>query len=158
MHLDAEQRLRRDPQLFERYRANDFKLPDDSDPRITYVGRFLRKSSLDELPQLWNVVRGEMSLVGPRPIVAEELQHYRGRVLTLLSVRPGVTGAWAVSGRHHLAYPRRADVELAYVRDRSAWLDLQILVRTIGAVLDPGFWLKDEASEDASDEIDSSAA
>jgi lipopolysaccharide/colanic/teichoic acid biosynthesis glycosyltransferase len=158
MHTDAEQRLRQDPQLFEKYRSNDYKLPDEEDPRITRIGRILRKSSLDELPQLWNVVVGDMSLVGPRPIVAEELQHYRGQVLTLLSVRPGVTGAWAVNGRHHLPYPKRADVELAYVRDRSAWLDLKILTRTVGAVLDPGFGLAGVSSDNDSDEINSSAA
>jgi lipopolysaccharide/colanic/teichoic acid biosynthesis glycosyltransferase len=139
MHPDAEQLLASDPDLFARYRANDFKLPDVEDPRITRVGRMLRKTSIDELPQLWNVFRGEMSLVGPRPIVAEELPNYRGEVLTLLSVRPGITGAWAVNGRHHLAYPRRAEVELAYVRTRSIAKDASILLRTIGAVLGPGF-------------------
>jgi lipopolysaccharide/colanic/teichoic acid biosynthesis glycosyltransferase len=142
MHPDAEQRLASDPELFARYRANDFKLPDAEDPRITCVGRMLRKTSIDELPQLWNVFRGEMSLVGPRPIVAEELPYFRGDVLTLLSVRPGITGAWAVNGRHHLAYPRRAEVELAYVRTRSIATDASILLRTIGAVLDPGFGLR----------------
>ena len=139
MHADAELRLRREVDLFERYRENDYKLPDNEDPRVTKIGRFLRCSSLDELPQLWNVVVGEMSLVGPRPIVADELQHYRGTVLTLLSVRPGITGAWAVSGRHHLAYPRRAEIELQYVRTRNLLSDVRILWRTIGAVLDSGF-------------------
>jgi lipopolysaccharide/colanic/teichoic acid biosynthesis glycosyltransferase len=139
MYADAERRLHDDLDLFEAYRANDFKLPDHEDPRITRLGRWLRKTSVDELPQLWNVLVGEMSLVGPRPIVAEELPHYRGEVLTLLSVRPGLTGAWAVNGRHHLAYPRRAEVELAYVRSRSVGGDLSILLRTVGAVLDPGF-------------------
>jgi exopolysaccharide production protein ExoY len=144
MHADAELRLQQERELFERYRENDFKLPDDQDPRITRVGRFLRRTSLDELPQLWNVIDGDMSLVGPRPIVTDELQNYRGDVLTLLSVRPGITGAWAVNGRHHLPYPRRAEVELAYVRNRSLWLDVGILFRTVGAILDPGFGLRDE--------------
>jgi lipopolysaccharide/colanic/teichoic acid biosynthesis glycosyltransferase len=139
MYADAERRLNDDLELFEAYRANDFKLPDHEDPRITRLGRWLRKTSVDELPQLWNVLMGEMSLVGPRPIVAEELPHYRGEVLTLLSVRPGLTGAWAVNGRHHLAYPKRAEVELGYVRNRSLATDLAILVRTFRAVLDPGF-------------------
>jgi len=139
MYADAERRLHDDLELFEAYRANDFKLPDTADPRITRLGRWLRKSSVDELPQLWNVLVGEMSLVGPRPIVAEELPHYRGEVLTLLSVRPGLTGAWAVNGRHHLAYPKRAEVELGYVRNRSLATDVAILVRTLRAVLDPGF-------------------
>ena len=139
MYADAERRLHDDPALYEAYRANDFKLPDHADPRITRIGHFLRKSSLDELPQLWNVLVGEMSLVGPRPIVAEELPHYRGEVLTLLSVRPGLTGAWAVNGRHHLAYPRRAEVELGYVRSRSIGTDCRILLQTVRAVLDPSF-------------------
>ena len=139
MYADAERRLHDDLALLEAYRANDFKLPDHEDPRITRLGRWLRKTSVDELPQLWNVLVGEMALVGPRPIVAEELPHYRGEVLTLLSVRPGLTGAWAVNGRHHLAYPRRAEVELGYVRSRSLAGDLSILLRTVGAVLDPGF-------------------
>jgi lipopolysaccharide/colanic/teichoic acid biosynthesis glycosyltransferase len=147
MFADAEDRLVRDPILFERYRSNDFKLPDDDDPRITRVGRVLRKTSLDELPQLWNVLIGEMSLVGPRPIVADELSHFRGQVLTLLSVAPGMTGAWAVNGRHHLAYPRRAAVELAYVQSRSMRVDLSILARTVGAVLDPGFGLEEPGNK-----------
>jgi lipopolysaccharide/colanic/teichoic acid biosynthesis glycosyltransferase len=139
MYADAERRLHDDLALYEAYKANDFKLPEDQDPRVTRLGVFLRKSSLDELPQLWNVLWGDMSLVGPRPIVAEELRHYRGEVLTLLSVRPGLTGAWAVNGRHHLAYPRRAELEMHYVRNRSLRTDLRILVQTVRAVLDPGF-------------------
>jgi exopolysaccharide production protein ExoY len=144
MHADAELRLQNERELLERYRKNDFKLPEDQDPRITRFGRFLRRTSLDELPQLWNVIIGDMSLVGPRPIVTDELRHYRGDVLTLLSVRPGITGAWAVNGRHHLPYPRRAEVELDYVRERSLWRDLGILFRTVGAILDPGFGLHEE--------------
>ena len=138
MTADAELRLQQDAALFEAYQRNDFKLPEDSDPRVTRVGRLLRQSSIDELPQLWNVLVGDMSLVGPRPLVADELRHYAGEVLTLLSVRPGLTGAWAVSGRHHLAYPRRAEIELAYVRKHSLGRDLRILLRTASAVFDPG--------------------
>ena len=138
MTADAELRLQRDAELLEAYQRNDFKLPEASDPRVTRVGRILRQSSIDELPQLWNVLVGDMSLVGPRPLVAEELRHYAGDVLTLLSVRPGLTGAWAVSGRHHLAYPRRAEIELAYVRTHSLRRDLRILLRTASAVFDPG--------------------
>ncbi len=138
MTQDAEKRLRQDRALLEAYQQNDFKLPDQSDPRITRVGRLLRQSSLDELPQLWNVLMGEMSMVGPRPLVADELRHYHGSVLTLLSVRPGLTGAWAVNGRHHLAYPQRAAVELGYVRSHTFRSDLHILMRTVSAVFDPG--------------------
>jgi exopolysaccharide production protein ExoY len=138
MHEDAEDRLLQVETLMEQYIQHGFKLPDESDPRVTGVGRFLRKTSLDELPQLWNVLVGDMSLVGPRPIVAEELKHYAGSILQLLSVRPGVTGAWAVNGRHHLQYPERAQIELDYVRTRSLAGDIRVLWRTVGAVLDPG--------------------
>jgi lipopolysaccharide/colanic/teichoic acid biosynthesis glycosyltransferase len=138
MRHNAQQLLEADPALRAAYQANDFKLPEAQDPRITRLGRWLRRSSLDELPQLWNVLVGEMALVGPRPLVAEELLHYRGAVLELLSVRPGITGAWAVNGRHALAYPRRAEVELAYVRTRTLRGDLRIVLRTVGAVLHPG--------------------
>lgn len=137
MRADAERHLHQAESLFELYRANGFRLPEDEDPRITRVGRFLRKSSLDELPQLWNVLVGEMSLVGPRPIVAEELKHYAGDILALLSVRPGITGAWAVNGRHQLQYPDRAQLELRYIRARSFRTDIDILWRTVGTVLRP---------------------
>jgi len=138
MAANAEERLRTDPALHERYRKNSFKLPDNADPRVTPVGRFLRKTSIDELPQLWNVFKGEMSIVGPRPLIAEELHHYAGSVLTLLSVRPGLTGAWAVNGRHRLKYPDRARIELEYVRSCSLRIDLSIMIRTATAVVDFG--------------------
>jgi lipopolysaccharide/colanic/teichoic acid biosynthesis glycosyltransferase len=102
------------------------------------VGRLLRKTSIDELPQLWNVLIGEMSLVGPRPLVADEQSHFQGNVLALLSTRPGLTGAWAVSGRHGVSYPKRAEIELRYVRRLSIRQDLVILVRTVAAVINPG--------------------
>lgn len=138
MHADAEARLEQDSALRAAYEANDYKLPESLDPRITRVGRWLRRSSLDELPQLWNVLVGEMSLVGPRPVVAEELAHYQGTVLQLLSVRPGLTGAWVTNGRHGVAYPLRAEMELAYVRRHSLLGDLRILLATVRAVVHPG--------------------
>ena len=138
MRADAEEILAGDHSLREAYERNDYKLPDDRDPRVTPVGRVLRRLSLDEVPQLWNVLVGDMSLVGPRPVVAQELEHYAGTSDVLLSVRPGLTGAWAVAGRHHVAYPRRAELELSYVRRWSLLEDLRILLRTPGAVLDPG--------------------
>jgi len=138
MSQDAESRLQVDAALMDAYQRNDFKLPDDRDPRVTRVGRLLRKTSIDELPQLWNVLIGEMSLVGPRPLVADELRHFQGHVLALLSTRPGLTGAWAVSGRHAVSYPKRAEIELRYVRRLSIRQDLAILVRTVGAVINPG--------------------
>lgn len=138
MVLDAEQRLRQDPKLWATYREHGFRIPDDEDPRVTRLGRLLRRASLDELPQLFNVLVGDMSLIGPRPIVHEELEHYAGSERLLLSVRPGITGLWAVSGRHRLAYPERAAVELGYVRTWSLAGDLGIAARTVQAVADYG--------------------
>jgi len=135
MYVDAEARLLSDPALFRRYVENDYKLPESIDNRITPVGRFLRRTSLDELPQLWNVLKGDMSLVGPRPIVPDEIQHYKGEGPFLLSLKPGITGAWQVSGRSALPYPQRAAVELEYVEGWSLWRDVRILLRTIPVVL-----------------------
>lgn len=132
---DAEERLQADESLRAAYEANGFKLPVECDPRVTSFGRFLRASSLDELPQLWNVLRGDMSLVGPRPVVEAELVHYGAARDLLLSVRPGITGAWAVSGRSCVNYPERADIELAYARGWTVGEDLRILGRTVGVVL-----------------------
>ena len=136
MCADAEACLAADPLLRAAYLANGFKLPSDADRRVTPLGRLMRLTSLDELPQFWNVLRGDMALVGPRPIVDEELRHYpvRDRRI-LLSLRPGITGAWAVGGRNRLAYPARAQVELEYVRRWTLGRDLAILVRTVGAVV-----------------------
>jgi undecaprenyl-phosphate galactose phosphotransferase len=100
------------------------------DPRRTSFGAFLRKTSLDELPQLWNVVRGDMSLVGPRPIVMAELEKYGDAKTLLLQVRPGLTGSWQVSGRSDLDYDQRVALDVAYLTGRSLWLDVSILVRT----------------------------
>jgi len=106
-----------------------------NDPRITPVGHFLRRTSLDELPQLFNVLRGEMVLVGPRPITVAELTRY-GRVRWhYLSVRPGITGLWQVSGRNDTTYEERVALDRNYVEQRSVWLDLQILFKTVGVVL-----------------------
>lgn len=138
MREDAEEILATDPELKRLYRENHYKLPDDIDPRVTRFGRLLRRTSLDELPQLFNVWLGEMSLVGPRPVVEEELEHYRGSERLLLSVRPGMTGAWAVNGRHHVGYPARAELELSYVRGWNIGSDLSILAGTVSAVMDPG--------------------
>lgn len=135
MHRDAEALLRRNGELYQEYLANHFKLPEELDPRLTRVGRFLRKTSLDELPQLFNVLLGHMSLVGPRPIVPDELDHYGGEAPLFLSLKPGITGAWAVSGRSHVGYPDRAQVELSYIRTWSLTSDLMILLQTVPAVL-----------------------
>ncbi|MBX3172998.1 MAG: sugar transferase [Gemmatimonadaceae bacterium] len=138
MRADAEDVLRTNADLRRLYRENHYKLPDDLDPRVTRFGRFLRKTSLDELPQLFNVLVGDMSLVGPRPVIEEELEHYRGSERLLLSVRPGMTGEWAVNGRHHVGYPARAELELRYVRHWTVRRDMGILLGTVSAVMDPG--------------------
>ena len=135
MYTDAEQRLQADPELFQLYVENDYKLPEEVDTRVTRVGRFLRRTSLDELPQLWNVLKGQMSLVGPRPIVPAEIRHYNGEASLLLTLKPGITGSWQVSGRSTLQYPERATVELEYVEQWSLLSDLWILLRTVPAVL-----------------------
>ncbi len=135
MYPDAEERLRADPELYRTYVENDYKLPEALDTRVTRVGRFLRRTSLDELPQLWNVLRGEMSLVGPRPIVPDEIRHYNGEAPLFLTLKPGITGAWQVNGRSTLQYPERAAVELGYVEGWSLISDIVILFRTIPAII-----------------------
>ena len=105
------------------------------DPRITRVGRFLRYTSLDELPQLWNILRGEMSLVGPRPIVDEEVWRYGEKFTLYTKVTPGLTGLWQVSGRNNVTYEERVNLDAYYVRNWSVWLDLYILMRTVWVVV-----------------------
>jgi exopolysaccharide biosynthesis polyprenyl glycosylphosphotransferase len=135
MRADAEQVLLSKPELYKQYQENNFKLPDGQDHRVTRLGRLLRASSLDELPQLVNVLRGEMSLVGPRPIVPAELQNYGEYASLLLSMKPGMTGNWQVNGRSKITqYSDRVRLDVEYVRDQSTSADLQILLRTVGAV------------------------
>lgn len=110
----------------------DFKLKND--PRITVIGAFLRATSLDELPQLWNVVRGEMSLVGPRPVIEEELQRYGDQVGYYLEAPPGITGLWQISGRNDISYDDRVELDCWYVRNWSLWYDLVVLVKTVKVV------------------------
>ena len=118
-----------------RDRGNDvlFKMSDD--PRITRVGRILRRYSLDELPQLWNVLRGDMSLVGPRPALPQEVSGYDGDAHRRLAVRPGITGLWQVSGRSDLSWEDTVRLDLFYVDNWSFAQDLLILARTARAVL-----------------------
>ncbi|MEO1590117.1 MAG: undecaprenyl-phosphate galactose phosphotransferase WbaP, partial [Cyanobacteria bacterium J06632_22] len=111
----------------------DHKLKND--PRITPIGRFLRRTSLDELPQLWNVLCGEMSLVGPRPIVDDEVWRYRDKFELYTQVLPGVTGLWQVSGRNNIPYEERVNLDAYYVQNWSVWLDIYILIRTVWVVL-----------------------
>jgi lipopolysaccharide/colanic/teichoic acid biosynthesis glycosyltransferase len=115
--------------------ARDFKLK--ADPRITPIGRFLRRSSLDELPQFLNVLRGEMSVVGPRPIVRQEVSRYGTHMEEVLAVRPGLTGLWQVSGRNNLSYDERVSLDLRYARHRNLLMDLRIVLRTVAVILDP---------------------
>jgi undecaprenyl-phosphate galactose phosphotransferase len=110
----------------------DFKLKDD--PRITRIGRFLRKTSLDELPQLFNVILGHMSLVGPRPIVADEIAKYEEYIYDYYLVRPGITGLWQVSGRNDIGYQKRVELDSWYVRNWSLWLDIVLLLSTVRIV------------------------
>ena len=135
MRIDAENLLRSDPFLYRCYVENDYKLPPEEDPRITRVGRFLRRTSLDELPQLLNVLRGEMSLVGPRPVVPAEIEHYGADARVFLAVKPGITGDWQVSGRSEIAYPERARLDIDYITNWTLGRDLGILAGTAAAVL-----------------------
>ena len=127
-----ERLLNESPEAREEW-MRDHKLRHD--PRITPIGAFLRKSSLDELPQLFNVLTGAMSLVGPRPIVAAEVARYGRRILHYYAVRPGITGLWQISGRNDVSYRRRVALDCAYVKHRSLMLDLKILTATVPVVL-----------------------
>jgi len=127
MVRDAEARLKASGDLAARFGEN-YKIKDD--PRVTRFGALLRRTSLDELPQLWNVLRGEMSLVGPRPIVEPELARYGRFADRLLTVKPGLGGLWQVNGRSDTSYPERVALDLRYIESRSLALDLRLLVRT----------------------------
>jgi Undecaprenyl-phosphate galactose phosphotransferase WbaP len=127
-----EQWLASDPALREEWRRSH-KLRND--PRVTRIGRFLRRTSLDELPQFWNILRGQMSFVGPRPIVAEEIARYGDSYSLYKKVTPGLTGLWQVSGRNNTSYEQRVNFDLYYVRNWSLWLDLYVLARTVRVVV-----------------------
>jgi lipopolysaccharide/colanic/teichoic acid biosynthesis glycosyltransferase len=127
MCLEADRYLDQRPDLMAEF-VKSYKL--NEDPRITPVGAFLRKTSIDELPQLFNVLRGEMSLVGPRMITRPELEKYGDKAAMLLSVRPGMTGYWQVAGRQKVEYKDRVEMDMYYISHRSLLLDLQILFKT----------------------------
>jgi lipopolysaccharide/colanic/teichoic acid biosynthesis glycosyltransferase len=127
-----EQLLASNPAAREEW-ERDQKLRDD--PRITPLGRFLRKSSLDELPQLFNVLAGDMAIVGPRPIVEAEVHRYGRRFRDYCAVRPGITGLWQVSGRNDVSYRRRVAMDVAYTRSKCLRLDMKILLATVPVVL-----------------------
>jgi exopolysaccharide production protein ExoY len=136
MVVDADARLQAllasDPQARAEWEA-DHKLRND--PRVTRIGHFLRKSSLDELPQFFNVLMGDMSLVGPRPIVSDEVAKYGRYFAKYCQVRPGITGLWQISGRNDVSYRRRVAMDIAYVRSKSLALDMGILLLTVPRVV-----------------------
>lgn len=132
MRADADEQLKRDDRLRRQFEER-FKL--EHDPRVTLLGQFLRRTSLDELPQLLHVLRGEMTLVGPRPIVERELSKYSIYGQKLLSVKPGLSGLWQVCGRSNTTYPERVMMDMHYIDHRSMLLDLQLLLLTITAVI-----------------------
>jgi lipopolysaccharide/colanic/teichoic acid biosynthesis glycosyltransferase len=132
MRVDADEFLRRNPSLLREFEVN-FKLKDD--PRTTPVGAVLRKASLDELPQLWNVLNGEMSLVGPRMITAAELEKYGPAGWIFRCVKPGLTGYWQIHGRQEVSYNQRVELDLFYVKNWSLGLDLRIIAKTPFRVL-----------------------
>lgn len=132
MIVDADGYIAQHPELLEAWRKGG-KLKDD--PRITRIGGFLRRTSLDELPQVLNVLRGEMSLVGPRAIQFSEIEAFNDLIELRQMVKPGLTGLWQVSGRSMTDYEQRCILDCTYVLDRSFWLDVEILLRTLPAVI-----------------------
>jgi lipopolysaccharide/colanic/teichoic acid biosynthesis glycosyltransferase len=138
MDIDAEERKQHVVHMSKHENGPDprmFKVPND--PRTTRVGRFLRSSSLDEFPQLWNVVRGDMSMVGPRPLIPDEHEHVVEWALVRIDLRPGITGLWQVSGRDAIPFGEMVRLDYFYVTTWSLWNDLQIMFRT-AAVLRRG--------------------
>lgn len=139
MYQDADARLQpllaSDPRLMQEWRTY-FKLK--VDPRITPIGKLLRKTSLDELPQIWNVFKGDMSVVGPRPLTQHEVLHYlKDKASTILSVRPGLTTLWITRGRNRLSLEERVALEEYYVNHRSFWLDCKLIARTVWVMIFP---------------------
>jgi putative initial sugar transferase len=133
---NAEEILVANKKLHQKYIENSYKLPPNEDPRLTIIGDFIRKTSIDEFPQFINVLRGEMSFIGPRPILDKELKEYtEDEQKILLSVKPGITGMWQVSGRSDVYYPERCEMELYYPRNQSFKLDVKIFLLTIKQVL-----------------------
>lgn len=115
--------------------SENFKLKED--PRITKIGKFLRTTNLDEFPQFINVLKGEMSVVGPRPLVPEEIERYGTQIDRVLTIRPGITGLWQVSGRNDIPYAQRIRIDVSYVKRRNFWLDLRIVLKTVRLTVIP---------------------
>ena len=138
MHPEADhilEKLLSENESIKNEYYDNFKL--FNDPRITSVGKFLRFTSLDELPQLFNVLKGEMSLVGPRPITVEEISKYGMYYKEVFSIKPGMTGLWQTSGRNKLSYKRRVMLDLIYAKNYNPLMDIRILLRTFGVILFP---------------------
>ena len=145
MIKNAHEVLKNDPKLkslYSEYKQNSFKIKTDKDPRITRIGKIIRKTSLDELPQLINILKGEMSLVGPRAFHVDEVEEQQKRfpgskkyIETALTVKPGLTGPWQVSGRSAIDFPERVKLDSEYAKNRSIGRDILTLLKTIPAVL-----------------------
>ncbi len=125
MVIDAEKKLYQNKELYRKYVANNYKLEPQNDPRITKLGRFLRKTSIDEIPQFINIIKGDMSLVGPRPVIENELVEYDKK--KLLSVKPGAMGLWQAVGRSKIGYPERANIEMVYIDKACFSFDIKII-------------------------------
>ncbi len=142
MFVGSHDLLRTDPALFKKYKENSYKLKIDEDPRITSVGRFIRRTSIDEMPQIFNIFKGEMSLVGPRAYFPDELEEQQKKYPTtrefvkiIKSAKPGLTGEWQVSGRSDINFDRRVEMDANYVKRRSIFYDIWLIIKTIPAVL-----------------------
>lgn len=136
MVANAEQKLKDNEVLYKKYVDNNYKLESHEDPRITKLGALIRKYSIDEIPQFYNVLKGDMSIVGPRPIVDEELEiEYGLDKIKFLSTKPGITGYWQANGRSNVGYPERKSMELYYIDNCSFLLDVKIILLTIKSVI-----------------------
>lgn len=142
MVVGAQKLLEKNPELWKKYKQNSYKLSIDEDPRITRVGRFIRRTSIDELPQLFNILKGEMSLVGPRAYYPFELEEQQKKypqakdfVRVILSEKPGLTGEWQVSGRSEINFDKRIEMDAKYVQRQSILYDIYIILKTIPTVL-----------------------
>lgn len=134
MKKNAEEILKNDKELYEKYVENNFKLKLEDDPRIIKFGKKLRKTSLDEIPQFVNVLKGEMTLVGPRPIVPDEMERYGEHAKEFVSAKPGITGLWQTTGRSEIDYPDRKYLDIIYIRNKTFLLDIKIILKTFKAV------------------------
>ncbi|WP_282708556.1 sugar transferase [Ligilactobacillus sp. Marseille-Q7487] len=134
MIVGAEDYLEKDLKLHDLYVKNNYKLPPELDPRVTRFGVFLRKTSIDEIPQFFNILKGDMTLIGPRPVVEEELSEYGDRIDKFLSVTPGAMGYWQASGRSNVGYPERCDLELYYVDHASFLFDVKLVFKSISSI------------------------